>query len=127
MSCHLAMCGLDCGACDAYLATQAEDAGAKERIAARWREEYGVSEIDADHVTCDGCLTGERHGGYCGACAVRACGLGHEVRNCAHCAEYEGCGALGQFFAQFPGGAEASPARLNLERLRRMLESEQGS
>ena len=35
----IAMCGLDCEGCDAHRATRAEDQEAKERIAARWREE----------------------------------------------------------------------------------------
>ena len=36
----IAVCGLDCAKCEAYLATQANDEAAKERVAAKWRAQY---------------------------------------------------------------------------------------
>ncbi len=124
---RIAMCGADCETCEAYRATRAEDQAEKERIAAQWREEYHAPDITAAHVTCDGCLSGERHGGYCGACAVRACGVERGMRNCAFCEDYEGCATLGGFFSQFPGGAEQCPSKIRLDGVRRTLDMEQGS
>lgn len=123
----IAMCGLDCEGCDAHRATRAEDQEAKEHIAARWREEYQSPDITAAHVTCDGCLTGDRHGGYCAFCAVRACGLGRGVPNCAHCESYDGCPTLTEFYSHFPDGVEACPPKVCLDGVRRTLGMIQGS
>lgn len=124
---RIAMCGADCESCEAYQATRAEDQEAKERIAARWREEYHAPDITAAHVTCDGCLSGEHHGGYCGACPVRACGVERGMRNCAFCEKYENCDVLLGFFSHFPGGATQCPLKMRLDSVRRVLDMEQGS
>jgi hypothetical protein len=116
MDAMIAFCGLDCTTCEAYLATQANDEAAKERVAARWRKEYNNSAIDAAYVTCDGCtdLQG-RPGGHCLECDMRACGIEHQVANCAHCGEYEGCEKLARFFGFVPD------AKTTLDGIRRTL------
>ncbi len=97
-----AVCGLDCSQCEAYQATQTNDVAAKERIAAQWRATFNSPDITADSVTCDGCLTDGRHGGYCGQCPVRACGSARGVPTCAHCSEFDNCATLAGFLAQGP-------------------------
>jgi hypothetical protein len=97
-----ATCGLDCAACDGYLATQANDDGAKEVAAARWRTEYGNPNVDAAYVTCDGCLSTGRLGGHCLECSIRQCGIAHQVPNCAHCSEYGSCAAIGEWLDHAP-------------------------
>ncbi len=100
----IAVCGLDCAACDAYLATQAKDEAAKEKIAARWRAEYGNPKIDAAYVTCDGCLDASgRLGGHCLECEQRLCAVGRGLPNCAHCPEYA-CEKLAKLLAYIPDG-----------------------
>ena len=112
----IAFCGLDCAACEAYLATQANDEAAKERIAAKWRQEFNAPDITAVHVTCDGCLAfNGRLGGYCTMCPIRACGVERKVTNCAYCADYAACDKLAGFFAQAPA------AKMALEEIRRTL------
>jgi len=99
----IAFCGLNCTACESYLATQANDEAAKERIAAKWRQEFNAPEITAAHVTCDGCLAFDgRLGGYCPQCPIRACGVARQVANCAFCGDYATCDKLAGFFAQAP-------------------------
>jgi hypothetical protein len=115
----IAMCGLDCAQCDALQATRAEDPEWKERIAAQWREEFGSPEIGVEAATCDGCLSAGRLGGYGPLCPVRACGVSRKVAHCGACDDYETCPTLSAFYAVFPGGAEASPAKINLDALRR--------
>ena len=91
----IAFCGIDCAACEARLATQANDEAEKERVAATWREMYEAPSIDAAYVACDGCLAFDGHlGGHCLDCEIRACGLERGVANCAHCADYESCANL---------------------------------
>ncbi len=98
-----AYCGLDCSKCEAYIATQADDEAAKEKIAERWRVEFHSPEITAAHATCDGCTTlGGRAGGYCGQCPLRACASTRAVPTCAHCDDYESCEHLRGFFGMAP-------------------------
>ncbi len=110
----IAFCGLDCGMCEGFIATQANDTAAQELVAAKWRKEYNAPEITLADVTCDGCVTASgRLGGYCPRCPIRACAITHEVSSCAHCAEYVGCAQLDGMLAQVPA------ARATLEALRR--------
>lgn len=97
----IAACGLDCSKCEAYLATQANDLEAMEKIAAKWRKEFASPQITVDAVTCDGCLVGKRHGGYCAECGIRKCVQEHALPNCAHCADYP-CEDLKNFFEMAP-------------------------
>ena len=107
-----AYCGLDCVTCEAYTATQAGDKAAQLDLLARWREEYDSPEMTIEAVTCDGCTSQGRLGGYCNECPVRACGLEKRVENCAHCDAFEGCELLSEFIAQIPA------ARNNLAAIR---------
>ena len=111
----IAMCGLNCAECEAYLATQANDEAAKERIALKWREMYNAPGITAAYVTCDGCLAPGRKGGHCLECNIRACGVERNLPNCAHCADFEACEKLAGFFNFVP------QARTVLEEIRRGL------
>jgi hypothetical protein len=112
----IAFCGLDCAKCEAYLATQANDDAAKERVAAKWRKEYNAPDLTIASVTCDGCVTvGGRQGGYCPQCPIRACGIAHKVANCAYCADYNACDKLAGFFKSVPD------ARGTLDNIRRAL------
>jgi hypothetical protein len=111
----IACCGLVCTGCPAYLATQADDRAALERVAAHWREAFNMPDITADSVMCDGCLTHNgRLSGYCVQCKVRPCGIEQGVVNCAHCPDYA-CEKLEAFFGIAPG------ARTTLDEIRRTL------
>ncbi|RPI32758.1 MAG: DUF3795 domain-containing protein [Chloroflexota bacterium] len=89
MGTTIAVCGLDCTQCEAYLATQAGDEAAKESIAAKWRTDYHHPGIDVAYVTCDGCLEFEgRLGGHCKECEVRLCAVERNLPNCGMCDEY---------------------------------------
>jgi hypothetical protein len=98
----IAVCGLDCAACDAYKATQAKDEIAKEKIAAKWRTEYGNPKVDAAYVTCDGCLTTSGQlGGHCKECEPRLCAVGRGLANCGLCPEY-GCEKISGLLKYIP-------------------------
>jgi hypothetical protein len=98
----IAYCGLVCSDCSAYVATQANDQEALERVAAQWREEYNAPNITVESVICDGCLDGGRKCSHCAECEIRACGVARGVANCAHCADYA-CEKLEKFFGFVPG------------------------
>jgi len=97
-----AYCGLTCTECEAYLATQANDHAALERVATKWREEFNAPNMAVEYVICDGCLASDgRLGGHCLECDIRACGVERGVANCAHCADYA-CAKLEGFFGFVP-------------------------
>ena len=98
----IAYCGLICTDCPAYIATQADDQAALEKVAAQWREAFNAPDITADSIICDGCL-GEagRKCGHCAECEIRACAVERGIVNCAHCAEYA-CDKLKGFFGFAP-------------------------
>jgi len=111
----IAYCGLLCTDCPAYLATQADDQAALERVAARWREEYNAPDITVESVICDGCLTNEgRKCSHCPECEIRACAMARGVVNCAYCDDYV-CEKLQTFFGFVPD------ARATLDEVRRSL------
>jgi hypothetical protein len=97
----IATCGLVCSDCPAYVATQADDQKALEKIAEQWRTEYNAPNITVESVICDGCLDGGRKCAHCAECEIRACGLGRKVANCAACADYA-CAKLEAFFKMAP-------------------------
>ena len=98
----IAFCGLDCAGCEAYIATQANDEAAKQVLLEKWRVEYDSPDMPPEAVTCDGCTSEGRLGGYCSFCEVRACASARGVRNCAFCGEYETCGTLQGFIVNVP-------------------------
>jgi hypothetical protein len=98
----IGVCGLDCSACAGYLATQANDEAAKERVAGQWRVEFGNPKIDVAYVTCDGCLAATgRLGGHCAECEPRLCAVERGYPNCAHCPDY-GCEKISKLLALIP-------------------------
>lgn len=98
----IAYCGLVCTDCEAYVATQANDLAALERLAKKAREEYGMSDATVEAAMCDGCLSNsDRLCGYCAQCQVRACAMERGMVNCAHCTNYT-CETLESFFGLAP-------------------------
>ncbi len=111
----IAVCGLTCSDCSAYLATQAGDLAALEKVAAQWRQEYNFSTCAAADVLCDGCTTVGRKCSHCADCGIRACGLARGVANCAHCADYATCAQIAGFLQMVP------TARTTLDGIRAAL------
>ncbi|MEX0974748.1 MAG: DUF3795 domain-containing protein [Bacillota bacterium] len=106
---NIAFCGLDCAACPAYIATQADDQEGLKKTAETWSKELGLS-IKPEDCICDGCQPqeGARLGGYCNECPVRACGTTKGYPNCAYCPDYA-CSDLSHFLA----GSAAAKEKLN--------------
>jgi len=96
-----AFCGLDCGECEAYVATQKNDQAGLERAAQKWSKEFG-GKYSADMCVCDGCPSGKRIStAHAVTCAVRRCASSRGVKTCAHCPDY-GCETLKGFFGFAP-------------------------
>jgi len=107
------MCGMDCSACPAYMATVKNDDGERTQVAAMWSKMFNAV-IQPSDINCDGCLSGsERLFGHCRECAVRLCGLEKNLNSCAECGSYS-CGKLEPLLSKLPPSA-----RENLESMRR--------
>ena len=98
----IALCGLTCTDCGAYIATQAKDNAALLRVRDQWREEYNAPKMTVDDVACEGCLVEGLKCRHCAECDIRACGQSREVANCAHCTDYATCDKLERFFGFVP-------------------------
>lgn len=72
----VAYCGLDCGKCDAYLATINDDQVLREKTAKRW--------------VCDS------------LCAIRQCALKKDVMTCGDCPDMESCQTVGEIIPNCP-------------------------
>ena len=97
----IAVCGINCGACEAYLATQNDDDAARAEIAGKWSKMYDA-DIKAADIYCDGCTSeSDRRFMYCSHCQIRACGVERTLVNCAYCDDYA-CEELEKFFKMAP-------------------------
>jgi hypothetical protein len=105
----LGACGLLCSECEAYKASQAEDAAAIAKVAVDWSQRYG-GDIKPESVWCDGCLTsGARKCGHTKECEIRACSAGRGIANCAPCSDY-GCEKIAGLHKMVPEAKTALDA-----------------
>jgi hypothetical protein len=108
----LAMCGLDCAACPAFLAYKNDDQALRVRTAIEWTRQYNVP-FKPEDINCVGCLKLDGpHVGHCSQCEIRACGLKRKVANCALCLDYASCDKITKFLSNVP------PAKANLDEVR---------
>ncbi len=111
MTTLIAACGLDCAQCEAYIATQANDLLALERVAEKWSKEFNAPGLTAETIQCDGCMTEGRKIGHCSECKMRLCAIERGLANCAACPDYA-CETLAGFLQSVP------QAKANLDALR---------
>lgn len=84
----IACCGVDCAACDAYVAKRNNDDELRRTTAERWARQLDVP-VEPEYINCDGCQqTGGQHLGYCAICGIRTCCLEKQHTTCAECSEY---------------------------------------
>ena len=107
----LAMCGLDCAACPAFVAHKTNDQAVRVKTAAEWSKQF-KAEFKPEDINCVGCVKRKGvHFGHCNDCEIRKCGLARKVNNCALCPDYP-CEKIAKFTANVP------PAKANLEEVR---------
>jgi len=87
----LAYCGIDCGECEAFLATQENDDTKRTKVAGKWSKMFG-EKILPNEINCNGCHS-DLLFGHCKACEIRKCGSEKKIDTCADCSEY-GCEKL---------------------------------
>jgi hypothetical protein len=95
----IAVCGLNCETCDAYLATVHDDQALREKTAKLWTELNGVT-ILPEQICCEGCREDGVKTVFCETlCAIRRCALRKGYETCGACPELEGCATLAQVTA----------------------------
>lgn len=112
MPARIAFCGLDCALCPAYLASNPEDQGLRQKTAQKWWRIYDRP-LPPSQSYCLGCQQAEGSQFFlCHKCAIRVCGLERGYQTCAECPDYA-CSQLERLLDMAP------TARDNLEALRR--------
>jgi hypothetical protein len=97
----IGFCGINCAECPTFIATQKDDDEERKKVAETWSKEYGA-DLKLEDINCDGCQTRNgREFGHTKICEIRKCGLEKDVKNCAHCEEYQ-CEKLDKFFKEAP-------------------------
>ena len=103
---NTAFCGLDCEACDAYLATIRDDQALREKTARLWAE-LNQAPILPEHINCTGCRGGGVKTIFCQQlCAIRRCALQRGVPSCGRCPELGSCPAVGAIHSGSPSALE---------------------
>ena len=98
----IAICGLDCEKCDAYIATKNKDQVLREKTAKLWSE-LNNAPILPEQINCEGCRMDGKKTVYCDSlCAIRQCALKKSVTTCGDCTEMEQCPKVGAIFAHNP-------------------------
>jgi hypothetical protein len=84
----ISVCGLDCLACPALIATRTDDDALRAKTATEWSAQFHAELKPAD-IRCSGCSspTGP-HFHHCGECEMRNCATGRKLDSCAVCDDY---------------------------------------
>lgn len=98
MSQHIAMCGLDCSKCAAFIATEKDDDKLRARTAREWTARHQKKgdnrpPLKPEQINCRGCLSDGPLFLNCRTCTIRKCGLGKGITNCQQCSGYK-CNTL---------------------------------
>ena len=101
-----AFCGLDCGTCDARIATLTDDDALRERTAELWTKLNGVP-ITAGMINCVGCRAEGVKTPFCQSlCPIRQCALEKGCATCGGCPEMDGCPKVGAIHQNDPSARE---------------------
>ena len=114
----VASCGLYCGACPMYLATQENDPTRLESVKKQGGYGAFMASLPWEDLQCDGCLSGGRLASFCRECAIRDSATDKTAtRRCSECAEFS-CDRITRFSNS--GMPHHYEALENLRRLRTM-------
>ena len=93
---YIAYCGLDCGKCEARLATINMDNELRKKVALAWSELNGVR-ITPEMINCAGCRIDGVKTLYCESlCPIRKCASAKGCETCADCVDATCCEKLGK-------------------------------
>lgn len=87
----IACCGLNCAACDARIATLANDDVLRAKVAEDWKIRYNVAGILPEMINCTGCREDGVKIAHCAECEIRNCAISKNFQTCAACDQLEKC------------------------------------
>jgi hypothetical protein len=112
----VAPCGLYCGACPMYLASQEKDEQKFKAIMQQFGG--GKMQFKQEDMLCDGCIAGGRVAVFCRKCAMRSCAEEKpNVTRCSDCADFP-CSKVTNF--NNDGMQHHSEVLANLRHIREM-------
>lgn len=101
----IAICGLFCDQCEAFIATLNDDDKIRAELARLWskRNHHGIEPAD---INCLGCLSdSDCLYDRCKGCEIRKCAREKNIPNCAYCDNYA-CEKLEDFLRANPDARE---------------------
>jgi hypothetical protein len=112
----VAPCGLYCGACPMYLASQEKD---DQKFKALMQQfSAGKMQFKQEDLLCDGCIGGGRVAVFCRKCAMRSCADEKaNVTRCSDCTEFP-CSKITNF--NNDGMQHHSEVMANIRQIREM-------
>jgi hypothetical protein len=102
----ISCCGLNCAACDARIATIANDDLLREQTAEKWRVQFNAPGITAEMINCTGCTEPGAKFAHCSECEIRNCAIAKGYTRCTQCSEMETCTIVGNIFKFMPEALE---------------------
>lgn len=102
----IAICGLDCEKCDAYIATKNDDQELREKTARLWSALNHAS-ILPEHIHCEGCRMNGVKTLFCSSlCEIRKCAVAKGFETCASCSESDVCPKVNAIWQNNPQAKE---------------------
>ncbi|MBP5313388.1 MAG: DUF3795 domain-containing protein [Eggerthellaceae bacterium] len=102
----IAYCGLDCGKCDAHIATANDDWDLRRKTASLWSELNGIV-ITPEQINCQGCRCDGVKTLYCERlCEIRKCAVSRDFGSCGLCPEADTCPKLHTVIGNNPIAAD---------------------
>ena len=103
---QIAVCGLDCEKCDAYIATKNNDQSLREKTAKLWSELNHAS-ILPEHINCEGCRMNGAKTLFCSSmCEIRKCAVAKGIETCGYCPEKDICPKVNAIWQNNPQARE---------------------
>ena len=98
----IAICGLDCEKCDAYIATKNNDQALREKTAKLWAE-LNNAPILPEQINCEGCRMDGAKTIFCSSlCEIRKCAVAKGFKTCGECPEKDICPKVGAIWQNNP-------------------------
>jgi hypothetical protein len=91
----VAVCGLYCGACPMYIATQTNDEQKQSALLKQFSS--GPMKFKMEDLLCDGCIGNGRVASFCRSCPIRSCPADKQnVARCSDCPDFP-CSRISNF------------------------------
>ena len=102
----IACCGINCAACDARIATVADNDDLRAKTAEKWKVHFNVPDISAEMINCTGCRESGAKFSHCEQCEIRNCVISKGFQTCADCDNLGSCQVVGNLHQYAPEALE---------------------